>query len=85
MTRCCMTGKHVKCSECGSNKISFFYKTAETILYCQNRDCSTIGRTVFVTYHHSHEKYPEIITTRKWDYNGRDNAIKTRQKQARLF
>ena len=63
-----MTGKKISCPECGSSKVSIYYKTTGTIFYCQNRNCDSIGKYYFVSYHHSDVRYPEIKRKIEWKY-----------------
>jgi len=73
LTKCCMTGKNVKCPECNGSHVSFFYHTTGTAIFCQTKlsyadSCASHGKFAFLTYHHSDERFGEIIGRVSWDY-----------------
>ena len=55
MTKCCMTGKIIKCPMCNSGKIWVYYAHDHTHFGCEK--CLND----WYSYHHDHENYPEEI------------------------
>ena len=75
MTRCCMNGKELRCPVCGSKRVSYYYGTFCTVVFCQNPKrnkkglplCTTIGVSSSVTYHWNDPRFGEWIGMAGWN------------------
>ena len=52
-----MTGKKFKCPACEKGKLSFYYHSKFTEIYCQNKGCWKAFRTT----HHSDPEYGKSL------------------------
>jgi len=74
MARCSMNGKELACPVCGSSKVSYYYGTRCTLVFCQNPKrakngwpaCETMGKASSVTYHWKDPRFGEWLGMAGW-------------------